>query len=151
MLAPTRTGNYRIETIWVAADSVAQAKAFTSHFGSLLPGKKSSLTSLGSGIWRLLIRSAGAECADRAGQFIMTNSLASAHDDELYDLVIEGTGLTESILSAAAAWAGKKVIHIDKNNFYGSHWASLSIIDFDEWVQQHSANGSPTHRNCGTP
>ena len=76
-----------------------------------------------------------------AGQAQMANSSAATPEDELYDIVIEGTGLTESILSAAAAWAGKKVIHVDKNSFYGSHWAALSISALDEWTRQHSGSG----------
>jgi RAB protein geranylgeranyltransferase component A len=72
----------------------------------------------------------------------MTDSVPPTPEDDAYDLVIEGTGLTESILAAAAARAGKKVIHIDKNAFYGSHWAALSITDLDQWVQQHSSDGT---------
>ena len=41
-------------------------------------------------------------------------------EDNRYDLVIEGTGVTESILAAATAWAGKRVLHVDPNAFYGS-------------------------------
>ena len=72
----------------------------------------------------------------------MTDSLTAAPEDGLYDVVIEGTGLAESILSAAAAWAGRKVLHVDKNTFYGSHWAALSITALYEWIQQHSGSGT---------
>jgi RAB protein geranylgeranyltransferase component A len=72
----------------------------------------------------------------------MTESVPPTPEYDVYDLVIEGTGLIESILAAAAARAGKKVIHIDKNPFYGSHWAALSITDLDHWVQQHSSDST---------
>jgi Rab proteins geranylgeranyltransferase component A len=64
-------------------------------------------------------------------------------DAEKLDLVIKGTGLTESILAAAAAWAGKKVLHFDKNTFYGSHWAALSIEQIDAWAQENAGKGLP--------
>ncbi len=71
----------------------------------------------------------------------MTESNPSAGEDDKYDLVIEGTGLTESILSAAASWAGKKVLHVDKNDFYGSHWAALSLNEIDVWAQGNTGSG----------
>jgi len=60
-------------------------------------------------------------------------------EEERYDLVIEGTGLTESILAAAAAWAGKTVLHVDRNTYYGSQWAALSIDQLDRWVEEHAS------------
>jgi Rab proteins geranylgeranyltransferase component A len=63
-----------------------------------------------------------------------------AENDDEYDLVIEGTGLTESILAAAASWSGKKVLHVDKNTFYGSHWAALSLDQLDSWVLVNNAS-----------
>ncbi|RNA01311.1 rab s geranylgeranyltransferase component A 1, partial [Brachionus plicatilis] len=44
-----------------------------------------------------------------------------------YDVIIAGTGLTESILSAALARVGKTVFHIDRNPFYGGEFASHSL------------------------
>ena len=64
-----------------------------------------------------------------------------APEDDNYDIVIEGTGLTESILAAAASWAGKKVLHVEKNTFYGSHWAALSIDQIDTWAQENAGTG----------
>jgi Rab proteins geranylgeranyltransferase component A len=70
-----------------------------------------------------------------------TNATSAENDNE-YDLVIEGTGLTESILAAAASWSGRKVLHVDKNTFYGSHWAALSLDQLDAWVLDNNANTS---------
>ena len=71
----------------------------------------------------------------------MADSNLSPGEDDKYDLVIEGTGLTESILSAATSWAGKKVLHVDKNDFYGSHWGALSLNELDAWAQGNTGSG----------
>jgi len=65
----------------------------------------------------------------------------TTEDDTNFDVLIEGTGLTESILAAAVAWTGKKLLHVDRNTSYGSHWAALSIDEVDVWVQDNSGKG----------
>ena len=72
---------------------------------------------------------------------ITPSALLPAGEYEKFDLIIEGTGLTEAILAASAAWCGKKVLHVDKNKFYGSHWAAPSIDQLDAWVQENAATG----------
>jgi len=47
--------------------------------------------------------------------------------DEEYDCVILGTGLKECILSGVLSVEGKKVLHIDRNNYYGGQSASLNL------------------------
>lgn len=37
------------------------------------------------------------------------------------------TGLTESILAAAASRIGKTVLHLDSNDYYGDLWASFNL------------------------
>ncbi|TVU01632.1 hypothetical protein EJB05_52905 [Eragrostis curvula] len=44
-----------------------------------------------------------------------------------FDVVICGTGLPESVLAAACAAAGKTVLHVDPNPFYGSLYASVPL------------------------
>lgn len=39
--------------------------------------------------------------------------------DEEYDAIVLGTGLKECILSGMLSVSGKKVLHIDRNNYYG--------------------------------
>ena len=68
-------------------------------------------------------------------------------DDDKFDLVIDGTGLTASIIAAAASWAGRKVLHVDKNAYYGSHWASLSIEQLDHWAEEHAGAGEAPSRH----
>lgn len=40
-----------------------------------------------------------------------------------------GTGLTECIISGLLSVNGKRVLHLDKNNYYGSDTASLSLAN----------------------
>jgi len=47
--------------------------------------------------------------------------------DEEYDVVVLGTGLKECILSGLLSVSGKKVLHLDRNNYYGGDCASLNL------------------------
>jgi Rab GDP dissociation inhibitor len=47
--------------------------------------------------------------------------------DEEYDVVVLGTGLTECILSGLLSKDGKKVLHMDRNDYYGGDSASLNL------------------------
>lgn len=42
-------------------------------------------------------------------------------------MIILGTGLTECILSGLLSVDGKKVLHLDRNDYYGAESASLSL------------------------
>ncbi|XP_019172369.1 PREDICTED: rab escort protein 1 isoform X3 [Ipomoea nil] len=59
-----------------------------------------------------------------------------------FDLIVIGTGLPESIVAAAASAAGKSVLHLDSNSFYGSHYASLPLNDFTSFLHSHSNSAS---------
>lgn len=39
--------------------------------------------------------------------------------NEEYDCIVLGTGLKECILSGMLSVSGKKVLHIDRNSYYG--------------------------------
>lgn len=45
----------------------------------------------------------------------------------LSDAIICGTGVTECVLSALLSVDGKKVLHIDRNDYYGGECASLNL------------------------
>lgn len=47
-----------------------------------------------------------------------------------YDVIVLGTGLVESIVAAAASRCGKKVLHLDRNSYYGQLWATLNLEQF---------------------
>ncbi|XP_062097048.1 rab escort protein 1 [Humulus lupulus] len=65
-------------------------------------------------------------------------------DPNTFDLILIGTGLPESIIAAAASSAGKNVIHLDPNPYYGSHFTSLSISDLTSFLNSHST--PPKHQ-----
>uniref|UniRef100_A0A0N5BXM5 Rab GDP dissociation inhibitor n=1 Tax=Strongyloides papillosus TaxID=174720 RepID=A0A0N5BXM5_STREA len=46
-----------------------------------------------------------------------------------YDVIVLGTGLKECILSGLLSVSGKKVLHMDRNNYYGGESASLSPLN----------------------
>jgi len=47
--------------------------------------------------------------------------------DEQYDAIVLGTGLKECMLSGLLSVNGYKVLHMDRNNFYGGESASLNL------------------------
>ncbi|KAK7101913.1 rab GDP dissociation inhibitor beta-like [Littorina saxatilis] len=48
--------------------------------------------------------------------------------DEKYDVIVLGTGLKECILSGMLSVDGKKVLHMDRNKYYGGDSASLTPL-----------------------
>jgi RAB protein geranylgeranyltransferase component A len=70
--------------------------------------------------------------------------------DEEYDAIVLGTGLKECILSGMLSVSGKKVLHIDRNNYYGGdtgklfvgfsrHFRELSLFPQPRVAQLHPA------------
>ncbi|CAD6570829.1 MAG: Rab proteins geranylgeranyltransferase component A [Tremellales sp. Tagirdzhanova-0007] len=58
---------------------------------------------------------------------------------DTYDVVVIGTGLAESIAAAALAKAGKSVLHLDPNDYYGARQASLTLDELVQWSDSHSS------------
>jgi Rab GDP dissociation inhibitor len=52
--------------------------------------------------------------------------------DEQYDVIVCGTGLKECILSGLLSVSGKKVLHVDRNGYYGGECASLNLTTLYE-------------------
>ena len=48
--------------------------------------------------------------------------------DEEYDAIVLGTGLKECILSGMLSVSGKKILHIDRNKYYGGESASITPL-----------------------
>lgn len=48
--------------------------------------------------------------------------------DEEYDAIVLGTGLKECILSGMLSVSGKKVLHIDRNTYYGGDTGILKYF-----------------------
>jgi Rab GDP dissociation inhibitor len=53
--------------------------------------------------------------------------------EEKFDYVVLGTGLTECVVSGLLSVNGKKVLHLDRNDYYGGESASLNL----EQVYKH--------------
>eukprot|EP00419_Tripos_fusus_P051362 CAMPEP_0172840232 /NCGR_PEP_ID=MMETSP1075-20121228/29153_1 /TAXON_ID=2916 /ORGANISM="Ceratium fusus, Strain PA161109" /LENGTH=740 /DNA_ID=CAMNT_0013684019 /DNA_START=45 /DNA_END=2270 /DNA_ORIENTATION=+ len=50
------------------------------------------------------------------------------------DACVLGTGLTESLVAAALARHGKRVLHLDHESSYGGSWRALSLVDLEAWA-----------------
>ncbi|KAM9991550.1 hypothetical protein ACTFIZ_004942 [Dictyostelium cf. discoideum] len=55
--------------------------------------------------------------------------------DEHYDVIVLGTGLKECIISGLLSVDGKKVLHMDRNGYYGGESASLNMNQL--WEKSH--------------
>lgn len=74
-----------------------------------------------------------------------TNATHQEEDHYLnttYDVIIYGTGLTQSILASALCRAGKSVLHCDSNAFYGELDAVMNLNDLQSWASQWRESGS---------
>jgi Rab GDP dissociation inhibitor len=56
--------------------------------------------------------------------------------NEEYDVIILGTGLKECILSGVLSVEGKKVLHMDRNSYYGGESASLNLNQLYEKLKK---------------
>ncbi|KAL1544354.1 guanosine nucleotide diphosphate dissociation inhibitor-like protein [Salvia divinorum] len=66
--------------------------------------------------------------------------------DEHYDVIVLGTGLKECILSGLLSVDGLKVLHMDKNDYYGGESSSLNLIQL--WKRFRGEEQPP--ENLGT-
>ena len=77
------------------------------------------------------------EKAPEAKVFDWMPSGCEALADGEYDAIILGTGLTECIISGLLSTQGKRVLHLDRNNYYGADTASLGLQNlFDKFRGQ---------------
>ncbi|KAI0052654.1 FAD/NAD(P)-binding domain-containing protein [Auriscalpium vulgare] len=58
--------------------------------------------------------------------------------DGNFDVLVLGTGLTESITAAALSKAGFKVVHLDVNPYYGADEASLTLDELARWADSRA-------------
>lgn len=61
--------------------------------------------------------------------------------NEEYDVIVLGTGLKECVLSGLLATKGKKVLHLDRNEYYGGETASLNLTNL--WKQFRPGQDPP--------
>uniref|UniRef100_A0A453EQ87 Rab proteins geranylgeranyltransferase component n=1 Tax=Aegilops tauschii subsp. strangulata TaxID=200361 RepID=A0A453EQ87_AEGTS len=65
-------------------------------------------------------------------------------DPTSFDVVLCGTGLPESILAAACAAAGKTVLHVDPDAFYGSFYSSIPLPSVPSFLSADSSTPCPS-------
>jgi len=65
---------------------------------------------------------------------------------EKWDVVVLGTGLKECLLSGLLSVAGKKVLHLDRNSYYGGASASL---DIHQLFEKFGITDKPTEAELG--
>lgn len=63
--------------------------------------------------------------------------------DEEYDVIVLGTGLKECILSGLLSVDGLKVLHMDRNDYYGGESASLTLTQL--WNKFRGSGTPPSH------
>ncbi|URE49099.1 Rab GDP dissociation inhibitor [Musa troglodytarum] len=63
--------------------------------------------------------------------------------DEEYDVIVLGTGLKECILSGLLSVDGLKVLHMDRNDYYGGESTSLNLIQL--WKRFKGNDKPPEH------
>ncbi|KAF4345988.1 rab geranylgeranyl transferase component A [Fusarium beomiforme] len=59
--------------------------------------------------------------------------------DTLWDVVISGTGLQQSLLALALSRSGKNILHVDPNDFYGGSEAAFSLQEVDAWAEKNQS------------
>ncbi|KAK3336662.1 GDP dissociation inhibitor-domain-containing protein [Cercophora scortea] len=72
----------------------------------------------------------------------MAMDFSSELSDTLWDVVICGTGLPQSLLALSLSRSGKNILHIDSNDYYGSADAAFSLQEADDWVARHSTTAA---------
>ncbi|KAI2762844.1 hypothetical protein DTO012A8_9569 [Penicillium roqueforti] len=56
--------------------------------------------------------------------------------DTTWDVIILGTGIYQSLLALALSRSGKKVLHMDSNQYYGGSDAAFSLDEAQQWVEK---------------
>ncbi|XP_046723538.1 rab proteins geranylgeranyltransferase component A 1 isoform X3 [Silurus meridionalis] len=56
-----------------------------------------------------------------------------------FDVIILGTGLTESVIAAACSRVGQRVLHLDRRSYYAGNWASFTFNSLLLWIEEYKA------------
>ena len=54
---------------------------------------------------------------------------------DAFDVIVVGTGLTETLVASSAARAGKRVLNLDGNSFYGARNTTFSLKAFAGYLR----------------
>ncbi|XP_031566062.1 rab proteins geranylgeranyltransferase component A 2-like [Actinia tenebrosa] len=60
-----------------------------------------------------------------------------------YDAIVLGTGLPESVVAAALARVGQKVLHLDRNDYYSSQWTTFTFDGLLKWIEENQTTAPP--------
>ncbi|XP_030649590.1 rab proteins geranylgeranyltransferase component A 1 [Chanos chanos] len=61
-----------------------------------------------------------------------------------FDVVILGTGLTESVIAAACSRVGQRTLHLDRRNYYAGNWASFTFNGLLSWIEEYKQEAPET-------
>jgi hypothetical protein len=65
-------------------------------------------------------------------------------NDDRYDVILLGTGVVQSVLCGALARVGRRVLHLDQNEYYGGDFATFTLQQFVNWGHKHGRLGIST-------
>ncbi|KAG0292904.1 hypothetical protein BGZ97_005480 [Linnemannia gamsii] len=63
-------------------------------------------------------------------------------DATVFDAILLGTGFTQTIVAAALARAGKSVLHLDENDYYGGASGAFGVRDLLRWATRIASTSS---------
>ncbi|KAK5809624.1 GDP dissociation inhibitor-domain-containing protein [Linnemannia elongata] len=66
-------------------------------------------------------------------------------DSTVFDAILLGTGFTQTIVAAALARAGKTVLHLDENDYYGGASGAFGVRDLLKWATRIASTSSVGH------
>ncbi|KAJ7996391.1 hypothetical protein DPEC_G00236600 [Dallia pectoralis] len=58
-----------------------------------------------------------------------------------FDVIILGTGLSESVIAAACSRVGQRVLHVDRRSYYAGNWASFTFNGLLSWIEEYKQGG----------
>ena len=64
-----------------------------------------------------------------------------------FDVIVIGTGLGECMIAASLSRIGKSVLHIDRNEYYGSQWATFTFDSIIKWAEEHKKLSKTDNEN----
>jgi RAB protein geranylgeranyltransferase component A len=62
-----------------------------------------------------------------------------------WDVVVSGSGVKPSLLAAALSRAGKRVLQVDNNTYYGADSAAFSLDELETWASALPADSPFSH------
>ncbi|KAK5065104.1 hypothetical protein LTR84_000940 [Exophiala bonariae] len=68
--------------------------------------------------------------------------------DEVWDVVIAGTSIPQSLLALSLSRSGKKILHVDHHDYYGGEDAGLSLQDVENWILEVNGGHSNTFKDA---